>query len=433
MSRDRRECPICSAGQAPEINRMSADGSGTRAIAGGTGFTRWAVRQHLEKCVTPPFAEGQNPPAEAREVSIDDVQRPLSSDEEILIVMGMDPEEFELVGGVNVSARTLASGDMLYSYRAKVRKVEPVQENPFNLERVNELFKFTPTILNKDVNGDWSSAYVIALADPQLGKSGTDEAVKNLQTSVVRHVDRIKRMISSGVKINRVVLCYMGDEIEGIAGNYANQTATVELNLSQQLELDFELRIWAHKYIIDEVGLPMDSSSVLSNHGDSWVRMGGNKPVMGQSDNASTHVARNVQKAFSLAPGYGDSIEWYIAHDEAAVILTINGVKMYTTHGYLEKGAGTGVEARTVNAMQKQILGNPMGLGDVKVFLTAHYHHHWLMQDRNYTVIGCPALEAKGSSKWLKDMSGIWSEPGAVGFLVGKNQGPMGWNEIAVL
>ncbi len=428
MSRDRRECPICSAGKSPEVNRMKTAGAGTRAIAGETGFTRWAVRQHIEKCSNPPFTEG-SAATDDRDISIDDISRPLSSDEEILLVMGMDPEEFELVGGVNVSARTLASGDMLYSYRAKVRKVEPVQDNAFNLERVAELIKNPPRILN----GTEGSAYVIALADPQLGKSGTEEAVKNLQTSVVRHVDRIKRMLASGEAINRVVLCYMGDEIEGIAGNYANQTATVELNLSQQLELDFELRIWAHKYIIDEVGLPMDSSSVISNHGDSWVRLGGSKPVMGQSDNASTHVARNVQKAFLLAPGYGDAIEWHIAHDEPAVVLTINGVKMYTTHGYLEKGSGAGVEARTVNAMQKQILGDPMGLGNVKVFLTAHYHHHWLMQDRNYTVIGCPALEAKGSSKWLRDMSGIWSEPGAVGFLLGESQGPMGWNELAVL
>ena len=419
-------CAICSSGKAPEVNRMKSEGKGTRAIADALGYTRWAVRQHFAKCDTPPF---QQDTVSESSISIDDIERPLTSDAEILTVLGINPEKYQIAGGVNVSARTLASGDMLYSYRAKIQPIAVVQEAQFDLDYARGMLQHPPKVAYV---GD-GSAYVIALADPQLGKAGTSEAVKNLQVSVTSHVDRIKRMMAFGVKINQVVLCYMGDEIEGIAGNYASQTATVELNLSQQLELDFELRCWAIKYIIDETGLPMQVSSVISNHGDSWVRLGGKKPVMGQSDNASTHVARLVEKTFSMAPGYGDAIDWHIAHDEPAVVLEANGVKMYTTHGYLEKGGGVGVEAKTVSAMQKQILGNPLGLGDVKIFLTAHYHHYWTQQDRNYTVIGCPALEAKKSSKWLMDMSGIWSEPGAVGFLMGEAQGPLGWNEISIL
>lgn len=419
-------CPICASNSAAGVNAMKANGKGTQSIAEEQGFTRWAVRQHFKTCDIPAYVETAK--ASTTDIKIDDVTRPLQSDGEILAMMGMSSENFQIVGGANVSARELASGDMLYSYRAKVRPVDPVQDTEFNIEAARELLKFPPRILPSTEG----SAYVIALADPQLGKSGTQEAVKNLQTSVTSHVDRAKRMIASGVNINQVVLCYQGDEIEGISGNYASQLATVELNLSQQLELDFELRVWAIKYIIDELSLPMQVSSVISNHGDSWVRLGGNKPVTGQSDNASTHVARLVEKTFAMS-NYGDAIEWHIANDEPAVLLNINGIKMYATHGYLEKGSGAGVEAKTVSAMQRQILGDPMNLGDVKIFLTAHYHHYWTQQDRNYTVIGCPALEARGSSKWLKDMIGVWSEPGAVGFLAGEAQGPLGWNEIAIL
>ncbi len=424
----RTICPICSSGQAPRINELNRVQHFKRdEIAKMTEFSRSAVRNHFKSCDTPPFVENASGDS-GSQISIEDIDRPLSSDEEVLIVMGMDPQKYQIVGGTNVSARTLASGDMLYSYRAKVLPVAPLDETSVSLDAVREMIANPPKMVR---TGD-GSAYVIALADPQLGKSGTNEAVKNLQVAVTSHVDRIKRMMAVGVKINQVVLCYMGDEIEGIGGNYASQTATVELNLSQQLQLDFELRVWAIKYILDEVGLPMQVSSVISNHGDSWVRMGGNKPVMGQSDNASTHVARLVREAFALASGYGDAIDWHIAHDEPSVVLSVNGVKMYTTHGYLEKGSGTGVEAKTLSAMQKQILGNPMELGDVKIFLTAHYHHKWEIQNGGYTVIGCPALEAKGSSKWLKDMNGVWSEPGAIGFLVGEAQGPLGYNEMAV-
>lgn len=426
---DRENCPVCSSGAAPAINEMRSKGMSIDNIARqpNVSFGRKMVRNHFKDCSTPPFVQGDT--ASASSITIEDIDRPLDSDAEILTVLGINPEKFQIVGGTNVSARTLASGDMLYSYRAKIQPVAAVAESGFDFDVAREMIQFPPRLLR----GTKGSAYVIALADPQLGKSGTAEAVKNLQVAVVGHVDRAKRMIAGGISVNQIVLCYMGDEIEGIAGNYASQTATVELNLSQQLELDFELRVWAIKYILDELSLPMQVSSVISNHGDSWVRMGGNKPVMGQSDNTSTHVARNVRQAFNLVAGYDSAIDWHIAHDEPAVVLNVNGIKMYTTHGYLEKGAGTGVEAKTVSAMQKQILGNPMGLGDVKVFLTAHYHHLWTKQEGAYTVIGCPALEAKGSSKWLKDMTGIWSEPGAIGFLMGEAQGPLGFNELAIL
>lgn len=422
-------CSVCSSGKAPEVNLLKSEGKSQQAIADELGFTRWAVRKHLEDCDTPPFVDTVT--TSQKDAVIEDITRPLNSDPEILATLGLNPDEFAIVGGTNISVRELASGEQLFSYRAKVQPVTQLAEASFDLEGIRNGLRMSqnPAVQKSDVG----SGYVIALADGQLGKCGTDESVKNLQQSVVNHVDRIKRMSFSGAEINQIALCYQGDEIEGIAGNYASQTATVELNLSQQLELDFELRCWAMKYIIDELSLPMQVSSVISNHGDSWVRLGGNKPVMGQSDNASTHVARLVQKTFELVPGYADAIDWHIANDEAAVVLEVSGVKMYCTHGYLEKGSGQGVEARTVNAMQKQILGDPMGLGDVKIFLTAHYHHFWAHQDRNYTVIGCPALEAKGSSKWLRDMSGIWSEPGAIGFLIGEAQGPLGFNEIAVL
>ncbi len=434
-------CPVCSSGMAPEVNRLRSEGLAKDKIAKQTNFSRSAVRGHFTDCDIPPFSDNlSNDAADKRggksldldgdsgTINLNGTTEKITDYTKLLELWDLDPEVFEVIEPVRMS--TWESGDrQLYSYRARIQKKQsPFEESNFNIEAARELLANPPRFLSVSDG----VTYAMAPADGQLGKSGTGDAIANFQRGIIKHVERARLMILGGQKISSVALFFMGDEIEGIAGNYASQTATVELNLSQQLELDFELRVWAIKYIIDELALPVSVVSVISNHGDSWVRLGGSKPVMGQSDNASTHVARLVQKTFELTD-YGQHISWHIAKDDAAVVVTLSGTKVYATHGYLQKGSGTGNEAKTVSAMQKQILGDPSGLGDVKVFLTAHYHHFWTQQDRTYTVMGCPALEAKGSSKWLMDMSGIWSEPGMLGFLVGSDLGPLGWNEIAVL
>lgn len=431
------DCVVCASGQAPEVNRLKAEGKGTRRIAEEKSFTRWAVRQHLERCETPPFSDEPlktektlDLDGDTGTISVNSVPEQITDWTKLLEMWDLSPEHFEVIEPVAMSARDLANGQRLFSYRAKIRKVEPGANAV--TERLTEwrdsLRGFTlpprrPTV---------GSTYVIKIADPQIGKKGTFEAIENWQKGVVGHVERVKRLKCSGVPIDCILVAFLGDEHEGVANNYTNQPHTVEMNFSTQLEVDFDLRMWTIKYVrdaIDDINLKV--SSVISNHGE-FTRNGSKEPVTSKGDNSSTMITRLVKRAFDGIPGYKET-EWLIADGEPAIVTELSGVKTYLSHGYIEKGRGTSPEARQVAAMNAQILGDPLGLGDVKVFLLAHYHHAWSRQDRNFTVFGAPALEAKQSSEWMMEQYGVWSEPGMAGLLIGTEQGPIGWGEYTII
>src|SRR5699024_7452595 len=188
--------------------------------------------------------------------------------------------------------------------------------------------------------------YVILVADPQLGKKGTQQAIASWRQGVNRHVQAAKELGTS-----RVHVAFMGDETENVVNNYTNQTHTIELNRSQQLELDFDLRVWTLKQALT-LGVPVSASSVVSNHGE-WTRNGSKDPVTTRNDNASTHIARQVQKLFQELEAYGvPAIEWTIGDNHPGIILTLSGVECYFSHGYVEKGRGGSTELRTRNAIE---------------------------------------------------------------------------------
>lgn len=265
--------------------------------------------------------------------------------------------------------------------------------------------------------------YVILIADPQFGKKGTAQAVENYKRGVKAHLERAA---STGDSIH---LAWMGDETENVVNSYGNQPHTIELNRSQQLELDFDMRVWAIKEAM-RLGKPISCSSVISNHGE-WTRNGGKEPVTTRNDNASTYVAHQVRKLFEeLAPFNGVDIEWTIGTEAPGVVVSLGGVDCYFSHGYVEKGRGGSTEIRTKNAIERQILGR-RELADVSIWFMAHYHHFYTNEFEGRTLFGCPALEAEKSSEYMIDSFGVWSPPGLLGLLV-TDAIDRGWRDLNV-
>jgi len=267
--------------------------------------------------------------------------------------------------------------------------------------------------------------YPILIADPQLGKKGTAEAVENWKRGVTKHVAAARTIGAAAVHV-----AFQGDETENVVNSYGNQPHTIELNRSQQLELDFDMRVWTLKQCAT-LGVPITASSVVSNHGE-WTRNGGKEPVTSQNDNASTHIARQVKKLFDeLAPFGGPRIEWTIGDGHPGVTLTLSGVECYFSHGYIEKGRGTSTETRTRSAIERQILGRTSELGKVGIWFMAHYHHHYSNEFEGRTLFGCPAIEAEKSSEYMLDQYGVWSPPGVLGMLVDAGA-DRGWSHLNV-
>lgn len=365
------------------------------------------------------------------------VSSPVEDWDELLKIWGMSPEVFEVVEPVTFKAWDMGAKDAngeiksqrMYSYKARIQKIVESDfsasfdfagwKNNLQSGVIDGLYDISKSTADP-------STYVICVADPQLGKPGTEEALASWKIGILGHLQNIEalRRLEG---IERVLVAFMGDEHEGVAGHYANQAYEVELDMSRQLELDFDMRVWTIKQLLT-TELPISVVSVVSNHGE-FTRQNG-KPVTSLYDNSSTMVARMVKKLFDEMD---HDIEWNIAGDEPDVIVTLSGIKTLFTHGHVASGAGKSSEFRTKSAYEKQILGRTEELGDVTLFVTAHYHHYSIVEDKGRTWIGCPALEAEKSSKWFYHKHGTWSRPGMLGFLVGTRFDNRGYSKADVI
>lgn len=352
----------------------------------------------------------------------------------IFSLFNLSADDFEVVDDtVKMStwqqSKRLENGErdtiQLWSYSARFRKISRDSIRPEIVERwrvnlINELPKIED-YGDKVGNG----TYPMLVADPQLGKKGTDEAVENWKNGVRQHLSQAELLGPEQIHI-----AFMGDEHEGVVNNYANQPHTVELNFTKQLELDYDMRVWTIREAAT-LGIPLSVSAVLSNHGE-WTRNGSKDVMTTRSDNSSTHIARQVKKQFdALVPFGGPEIQWTIGDSDPHVLVNLSGIDCYFSHGYIEKGKGGSTEIRTRNAIERQILGKTDTLAQVKLFFMAHYHHFYMQEFEGRTQFGCPALEAERSSEYMLDQYGVWSPPGMLGMLVGRDK-RRGWSDLAV-
>lgn len=357
-----------------------------------------------------------------------EVTEPIADWSETLTLWGLNPEEYEVIQPVTMRASG-KPGDFKYSYSAKIQKKvakELELGSTFDVAGWRETLK--KTVFNPSSRATSGLSYLILVADPQIGKPGTDEALYNWKKGITGHLERISNLNNS---VNEIVLAFMGDEHEGAVGNYASQPYEIEFSYTDQIEIDFDMRVWSIRQLI-ESGLPIQISSVPSNHGEH-TRFGGNKALTSIYDNSSTMVSKLVKRVFD-GTSVEDQLSWHIAQDRQDTNLLLNGVKANFTHGHVSNGSGPktgGISSK--NAIEKQILGRKEEIGDTSLFFSAHYHHFNVLEDRGRSFFGCPALEAEKSSRWFYDSAGVWSRPGMLGLAVGESIGDRGWTELDVI
>lgn len=364
------------------------------------------------------------------------VDSPVNGDwSTVFALFNLDSDEFEVVDdtvkmGTWQQSKRTSDGHrdtiQLYSYSARFRRVTAETIPAATVASWRAVLQVRPRtrpLAERKPGG----TYPILVADPQLGKKNTAEAVDNWKRGVTAHVEAARKL---GPAVTAVHVAFMGDETENVVNSYGNQPHTIELNRSRQLELDYDLRVWTLREALS-LRKPVSASSVISNHGE-WTRNGGKEPVTTQNDNASTYIARQVQRLFDeLEPFTKQHIDWTIGASRPGVTLTLSGVECYFSHGYIEKGRGASVEIKTRTAIERQIIGRTDDLGAVALWFMAHYHHHYSQEFEGRTLFGCPALEAKQSSEYMLDQYGVWSPPGVLGMLVGAHA-DRGWSHLNV-
>ena len=352
----------------------------------------------------------------------------------VLRGFGLDPDIFEIVDDTVrmskwQSSKRLENGDRdliwLYSYKARFKRKNLTALPDKEIDDIRTYVQKWRSVAKTTapISSEKGSTLVVCWADQQLGKSaggGTDATVERIIDSYQATIQRVKDLRKIGRNIEKIAIVNMGDPVEGCDGNYASQLFTVELTQRQQLLLAIDL--WAQGIRqLSPLAEEAEFISVLCNHGE-WMRRGG-KAITSDSDNAGGFLTDAVKRVLEGRPET-DKLKWNIPHDEMITTSVLSGIKVAFTHGHKINGK----EVEWLRGQSIKILREEGREPDI--WVTAHRHHLQVQDFGPWYRFQCPSND--GGSKWYTDMSGNWSTPGTLTFLVG-NHDPKGWSDMAVL
>ena len=178
-------------------------------------------------------------------------------------------------------------------------------------------------------------AVVVNLADMQLFKpegGGIDATLERLYDGLENVQNFVQRQRAGGRNINEIALVNNGDPFEGIAGNYANQTHTVQGGLRNQMNA--VLDVWEayarELYPQYDIG---QFISVLCNHTQFGRQGGAAKSITGDEDSGGAFLAETLQRTLRGRDAF-DHVTYTIPEDEMNVYATIAGVPVGFNHGH---------------------------------------------------------------------------------------------------
>jgi hypothetical protein len=272
-------------------------------------------------------------------------------------------------------------------------------------------------------------AAVVNLADMQAMKNeggGIDALLQRMYDGLENTQKYIDRQRASGRNITELVLANNGDPFEGIAGNYSNQTHTVQGGLRRQM--NHVLDVW--EAYSRELFPQFDKGQFVTvhcNHTQFGRQGGAAKSITGDEDTGSAFLAESLQRILKGRAEF-DHVSFVIPDDEMNVYTTIAGVPTAFNHGHKIPGNDASGFEKWLNG---QVRGDKKAY-EARIWITAHRHHFASWDMGSTFVFQCPSCEGEGASKWLRDMSGRYSRTGILAMLIGEHD-QLGWSDNAFL
>lgn len=339
---------------------------------------------------------------------------------------GLDPKTTRIVPG-SVQVRgwdaNIGGGEIkrLFYYRATI---EPTirAEDQADIEALCKLAERRKPTRIEEPAGDLT--LLVALSDWQLGKGeggGSPATTERILRSVDRMTARVKELRKAGRAPDQLALIGLGDLVEQCSGHYEMQTFTVDLDRRQQMRLGRRLLLAFIEAGV-ELGLPVLLGAVPGNHGEN--RRNG-KAFTTWTDNDDLAIVEQVAEILEANPSrYGAvAIPQGALAEDLTMTLDLSGVPTGFAHGHqMRQGAE--------KWWQGQALGR-QPVGDAELLITGHYHHLRISEGTGRTWLQAPAMD--GGSHWWTAQTGQNSPPGTLSLLVGRQAGPRGWRDLALI
>jgi hypothetical protein len=370
-----------------------------------------------------------------------DVQtvEPITDWADVFARFNLDPNAFVIVGdtvrmGTWQQSKALDDGSRdvvnLFSYRASFTRRHINEPTPAETEATRrrvQAWKLPQRIPGSGIGPE--VAAVVNLADMQAGKHESG-GIKGLLDRMLDGIENtqayIDRQRKTGRNITELVLVNNGDPFEGIAGNYANQSHTVQGGLRAQM--NHVLDIW--EAYSRELFPQFDKGQFVTvhcNHTQFGRQGGAAKSITGDEDTGSAFLAESLQRILRGRPEF-EHVKFTIPHDEMNVYADIAGVPVAFNHGHKIPGNDASGFEKWLNG---QVRGDAQAHA-ARIWITAHRHHYAAWDMGSCSVFQAPSCEGNDSSKWLRDMNGKHSRSGILALLVGTHD-QLGWSDQAFL
>lgn len=346
--------------------------------------------------------------------------------EELCAAIGEDPGLYEIVGDIQVRRWQQTPGDdYLYYHRATISRTQDSVEDDVDVEAlVASVSRRKPRKTEAPRNAT-SAGLVVAVADIQIGKSdgdGVEGTIARLNATIGQVEDRWRQLRKIGVPLEVLYPCFMGDLFESCAGHYAQQQFRTVLNVRDQRKvlrafIDSALDRWsglAPKVAVKVVG---------GNHGEE--RQGG-KSYTDFADNRDVAVVEDVAFAYRKQPDRYGHVTFAIPNDDLTLTFEHDGLVVGLAHGH-QAGFGSGDPRTKLHNWWKGQMDGQQPIGDADIFVSAHYHHPWMIRRGSRTHFGCPPLD--GGSDWFRNQTGLDAPPGVLSFVVDGS----GWSHLQIL
>ena len=343
---------------------------------------------------------------------------------ELLKEWGFDPEKYEVEGPLEYrqwdAAIGLGDTKTMRYYKAKV--VPRAWTEMASLDALIKQVKSHKKPKKQAPTGE--DAFVVALADWQIGKTdigGTSQdTIKKILTMIDEVEERVKELRKTGRTLGSLYVLGLGDMIERCSGFYNNQEFVTDLTEAEQMEIAVHLIVKALKQwsaLFEKVVV----ACVVGNHGEN--RKDGKANTDRIRDNADTAVFKTAALVLDQNPDRYGHVSFIIPKDRSTLSLDIAGITVGIAHGNQYTSAQ--------GALKKWWEGQTLGyqpVADAHILVTGHYHHLKVDQYGPRTHIQTPAMDP--GSRWFSEGSGQESPSGTVTFVVQEGKG---WSDLQVV
>lgn len=262
---------------------------------------------------------------------------------------------------------------------------------------------------------------VVALADPQMGKAGSQGSAAIAErwlTGVQNVIDAEARGRKLGYGTDRLVVALMGDLIESCSSSHQSQLFELDLHLTDQIRLVHEC-VWQTVKAVAPIWDKVDVAAVPGNHGEVRASKGQGLSTV-PSDNFDVAIPDMVRRSIvEMNPEPFAHVDWWMPHNEELLVaLPVDSLGLGMVHGHQFRGSGNPLLKAEKWWAQQLVNDSRSELAAVDVLLVGHYHHFRVQRTGDRTLILCPSIEDPEGSRWFANSTGANCPPGTLTFVL---------------